>query len=193
MLWSMYLQQIKYFPTPLRSPSLCSIMITFYCQHSLFSPFSATTNSMPVRKIVPTSTTSAHSLFQSRPSNRSRCALDFPLQCMWLSPTLSLVFISLTHDESTRASKPTTTMMLMMMREKAENFCGFICSLIRRQLNMNYSKVNSHLLYCSHLIGQLVNIHHTKHFPRARMDLRMFFHSMCADGRRSGGQGVVWF
>lgn len=29
MLWSMYLQQIKYFPTPLRSPSR-SVMITFH-------------------------------------------------------------------------------------------------------------------------------------------------------------------
>jgi hypothetical protein len=82
-------------------------------------------------------------------------------------------------------------MMLMMMREKAENFLWLYLFSNLTTIKYELLKVNSHLLYCSHLIGQLVNMtraEHTKHFPRAKMDLRMFFfHPLgeCADGRRS--------
>lgn len=179
MLWSMYLQQIKYFPTPLRSPSLRSIMITFYCRHSLFSFVSATTNSMPVRKIVPTSTTSAHPFFQTRPSNKSRCALDFPLTKIVCACLHSLVFISLTHDELTRwGSRANNDDDVDDDERKSRKFLWLYLFSNLTTIKYELLKVNSHLLYCSHLIGQLVNMtraENTKHFPRARMDLRMFF------------------
>lgn len=155
MLWSMYLQQIKYFPTPLRSHLVLQwlhfTVVTPF--ESSFHPHSSSTSAL--RSIQ-------HIL-------NVKCSLDFFNTNMCVTATRSFVFISLTHELAALAP---TMLMADDDETKSRKFLWLYLFSNLTTIKYELLKVNSHLL-CSHLIGQLVNDQTRAHYNFTRNESRL--------------------